>query len=253
VSPPTLTEQEAIAGALSDADAWIESLEQLIAKKRQIKQGAMQELLTGKRRLPGFSGQWEVVKAGDIGRFQGGSGFPIRLQGKHSGDYPFFKVSDMNHSGNETLMLKANNFISEPQRREISATVFPPESIIFAKVGAAVFLERKKILATYSCVDNNIAAFVADGNRAYVRFLHYVLLNFKLGSLVSTTALPSLSGGVLAAIEIRLPSISEQTAIATVLSDMDTEIESLESKLAKAREIKQGMMQELLAGGIRLV
>jgi type I restriction enzyme S subunit len=70
--PPTLLEQEAIAGALSDADAWIESLEQLIAKKRQIKQGAMQELLTGKRRLPGFSGKWAKTTLGELGRWAGG-------------------------------------------------------------------------------------------------------------------------------------------------------------------------------------
>ncbi len=251
--PPTLPEQRAIATALSDADAWIESLEQLIAKKRQIKQGAMQELLTGKRRLPGFKGAWELVKAGSIGRFQGGSGFPIKFQGATSGEFPLYKVSDMNNSGNETFMENANNYISESLRKQIGATAFPAKCIVFAKVGAAVFLERKKILTKPSCLDNNMAAFIMDASRCDCRFLHYVLLSTKLGSLVSTTALPSLSGSVLASIELRLPPLCEQSAIAVVLSDMDTEITALESKLTKARQIKQGMMQELLTGRIRLI
>jgi type I restriction enzyme S subunit len=250
---PPLSEQEAIAEALSDADALIESLEQLIAKKRHLKQGAMQELLTGKRRLPGFSGEWEAVKAGNIGRFRGGSGFPIRFQGDTAGDLPFFKVSDMNAEGNQTFMETANNYISESLRKQLGAVAFPINSIVFAKVGAAVFLERKKILAQASCLDNNMAAFMVDSDRAAVRFIHYLLLSRRLGDLVSTTALPSLSGRVLAAIDFVIPSIEEQTAIAAVLSDIDTEIAALEAKLAKACQVKQGMMQELLTGRTRLV
>jgi len=249
---PSVPEQTAIAEALSDADALIESLEQLLTKKRHLKQGAMQQLLTGKKRLPGFSGEWEVVNSSDIGRFRGGSGFPIKFQGATSGEYPFFKVSDMNSEGNETFMQTANNYISEALRKQLGATAFPPNSIVFAKVGAAVFLERKKILTQVSCLDNNMAGFVLNPDRADCRFIHYVLLNTKLGDLVSTTALPSLSGSVLAAIELELPSLAEQIAIAAILSDMDAELAALEAKLAKARSLKQGMMQELLTGRIRL-
>jgi type I restriction enzyme S subunit len=251
--PSTKAEQEAIADALSDADALIESLEQLLTKKRQLKQGAMQELLTGKKRLPEFSGAWEVVKAGEIGRFQGGSAFPTKFQGTTSDEYPFFKVSDMNNEGNETFMRAAKNRISEAVRRQLGAIAFPANSIVFAKVGAAVFLERKKVLAQASCLDNNMAALVLDPDRTDCRFIHYVLLSIKLGDLVSTTALPALSGSVLAAIELMLPPLVEQVAIAAILSDMDTEIAALEAKLAKARQLKQGMMQELLTGRIRLI
>ena len=250
---PSFPEQQAIAEALSDADALIESLDQLIAKKRQIKQGAMQELLTGKRRLPGFSGEWEVVQAGDIGYFKGGSGFPTRFQGGKSGEYPFYKVSDMNIEGNEIFMKNANNYIDDGLRRQVGATSFPANSIVFAKVGAAVFLERKKILSQASCLDNNMAALILDDTRADFRFIHFVLLNKNLGNLVSATALPSLSNSVLATIELVLPPRAEQTAIATILSDMDCELAALESRLAKARKIKQGMMHELLTGRIRLI
>ena len=251
---PPLLEQRAIAGALSGADALIESLEQLLTKKRQIKIGAMQELLTGKKRLPGFSGEWRTVRAGDLGRFQGGSGFPIQFQGATSGDYPLFKVSDMNNEGNETFMTVGNNYISEQLRKLLGAKAFPVNSIVFAKVGAAVFLERKRILVEPSCLDNNMTAFVLDDDGAAdYRFLHYAFVNTSLGDLVSTTALPSLSGSVLSAIEFLVPPIAEQTAIASTLSDMDAEIAALEAKLSKARQIKQGMMQELLTGRIRLI
>ena len=266
--PATESEQRTIAGALSDADALIESLEQLIAKKRHLKQGAMEELLTGKTRLPGFAiktgyqqtevgvipDDWEVVSADSIGRFRGGSGFPTVDQGNTSGDYPFFKVSDMNNEGNETFMEAANNYISEQTRVRLGATAFPPNTIVFAKVGAAVFLERKKLLAKPSCLDNNMVGYILSDNRVDHRYIHFFLLTFRLGSLVNTTALPSLSGSVLNKIKIVLPPTkAEQTAIAAILNDMDAEIATLEAKLTKARQLKQGMMQELLTGRIRLV
>lgn len=250
---PPIPEQLAIATALSDVDELLAAQDKLIAKKRDIKQATMQQLLTGKQRLPGFSGEWELVKAGDIGRFRGGNGFPTAFQGTTAGKYPFFKVSDMNNVGNEIFMETANNYLSEEVRKQLGATVFPPESIVIAKVGAAVFLERKKILRTESCLDNNMAAFVMDSSRANFSFIHYVLLNIKLGSLVSTTALPSLSGSVLSEIELPLPSLPEQVAIAAVLSDMDADIAALEQQRDKTRALKQGMMQELLTGRIRLV
>ncbi|GJQ23235.1 MAG: hypothetical protein HBSAPP01_10250 [Candidatus Brocadia sapporoensis] len=251
--PPTKAEQNAIATVLSDADALISSLEKLIAKKRNIKQGAMQQLLTGKKRLPGFSGKWEVKKLGNLGKFRGGSGFPIKHQGKVEGDYPFFKVSDMNNEGNTTFMANSNNWISEFVRKEASVNVFPRHSIIFAKIGAAIFLERKKILLQESCIDNNMMGFVLDEDCTDFKFIYYLFLNIQLGKLVSTTALPSLSGREIATLEFGIPEFKEQTAIAQVLSDMDAEIEALEKKLDKFRMIKQGMMQELLSGRTRLI
>lgn len=250
---PPFSEQQAIATALSDLDALTSSLDQLIAKKRDIKQAAMQQLLSGQKRLPGFKTAWIQVKAGDIGKFRGGSGFPVKNQGETEGDYPFFKVSDMNNEGNDVFMSNANNFVSESARRIIGATLFPEKCVVFAKVGAAVFLERKKILAKESCLDNNMTAFIFDTAKLNSRFVHYMFQNIRLGDLVSTTALPSLSGSVLSSIEMGLPSFEEQTAIATLLSDMDAELAALEQRRDKAKLLKQGMMQELLTGRIRLL
>lgn len=196
---------------------------------------------------------WDIVDAGRIGRFRGGNGFPTAYQGVTSGEYPFFKVSDMNIEGNETFMEASNNYISEGTRRRLGANAFPPHTIVFAKVGAAIFLERKKILTKVSCLDNNMAGFVISDARVDHRFICYFLINFRLGSLVSTTALPSLSGSVLNGIKISLPPTkAEQEAIAEALSDADAFIDSLEHLIAKKRDLKQGVMQELLTGKKRL-
>ena len=248
-----LAEQRSIASALSDADGMIESLERLISKKQDFKQGIMQELLTGRTRLPGFTGKWSEVTAGDIGTFKGGSGFPLLFQGSETGKFPFFKVSDMNIDGNELFMNRANNYVSESQRKSIAALVMPPGAIVFAKVGAAVFLERKRILTVPSCIDNNMAAFMLDSSRADVRFIHFGLSSFRMSSLVATGALPSLNGKQLRSIPIALPDqLSEQRAIAGALADADVEIDALQRRTTKARDIKQGMMQELLSGRTRL-
>ncbi|WP_328995789.1 restriction endonuclease subunit S [Kribbella sp. NBC_01245] len=250
---PEHREQGAIASALSDIDRLIRKLQRLIAKKQVIKQGMMQQLLTGRTRLPGFSEPWHDLNAGDIGVFKGGSGFPVRYQGAISGTFPFFKVSDMNRLGNELFMTTANNYISNAQQKSIGAVVIPEGAIVFAKVGAAVFLERKRILAQPSCIDNNMAAFMLDGAKANIRFVHYSLTNFPLGSLVATGALPSLNGRQLRSIPLRMPKdLDEQRAIAEVLDEADAEIASLRARAKKARAVKNGMMQELLTGRTRL-
>lgn len=195
---------------------------------------------------------WSAVKAGDLGHFRGGNGFPTRLQGARSGDFPFYKVSDMNNEGNDTFMLDSNNWISEAVRKEIGATVFPANSIVFAKVGAAIFLERKRILSKPSCLDNNLAAFVLDSDKVESRFLHYMMLSIKLGALVSTTALPSLSNKVLTELRFALPPLVEQHAIAAALSDVDALIGTLDKLIAKKRDLKKAAMQQLLTGQTRL-
>lgn len=156
---------------------------------------------------------WEALPAREIGVFKGGSGFPLTAQGEPSGAYPFFKVSDMNNEGNETFMTNANHYISEQTRKRLGATAFPADSIVFAKVGAAVFLERKKILGQPSCIDNNMAAYVIDKNRADVGYLHSLMLAKKLGALVATTALPALNGKQLGDLPLALPPLPRAIAL----------------------------------------
>jgi type I restriction enzyme S subunit len=176
----------------------------------------------------------------------------VVYQGSDADDYPFFKVSDMNNEGNDTFMVRSNNWISEKVQRELAAPVFPPDTIVFAKVGAAIFLERKRVLVRASCLDNNMMGYVVDPMRANTRFLSYWLQSVRLGDLAATTALPSLSRKQLAAMRLCLPSLQEQCKIAKILSDMDAEIAALERRRDKTKTIKQGMMQALLTGRIRL-
>ena len=244
--PPTKAEQTAIAEVLSDADTLIRSLEKLIAKKRLIKQGAMQELLKPKE-------GWVVKRLGEIGALQGGSGFPQKFQGETEGIIPFYKVSDMNKEGNDLFMRDSNNWINQETKKKIGAKVFPTNSIVFAKIGAAVFLERKRMLTMESCLDNNMMGFICEDDVYDTKYIYYLFLRIRLGRLVNTTALPSLSGKEISNLEFYFPPIEEQTRIATILSDMDAEITALETKLDKYKQIKQGMMQELLTGRIRLI
>ena len=250
---PPESEQRAIAKALSDVDGSLSSLEALIAKKQAIKQVTMQQLLTGKTRLPRFSEEWEPGILADFGIFRSGSGFPLEFQGHQSGDYPFFKVSDLSGEGNQLFMNKANHYISESVRRKLGAIRFEPGSIVFAKIGAAIFLERKRLLSQESCLDNNMMAFTLTNDFACPRFFYYIFLHIELGKLVSTTALPALSGRHIGTVSILIPPIAEQQAIASILSDMDAEIGALEQRRDKTRAIKQAMMQQLLTGRVRLV
>lgn len=195
---------------------------------------------------------WEALPARDIGVFKGGSGFPLTAQGHASGEYPFFKVSDMNNEGNETFMVAANHYISEQTRKRLGATAFPTDSIVFAKVGAAVFLERKKILGQPSCIDNNMAAFVLDTTRADVRFVHSLLLSTKLGALVATTALPALNNKQLGELVLAIPPLPEQCAISAALIDVDALLDGLDRLITKKRDLRAGAMQRLLTGETRL-
>lgn len=251
--PPTKAEQEAISEALSDADALIESLEQLIAKKRHIKQGAMQELLTGKRRLPGFKGEWEKIKLGTIGSFLKGSN--VNKDEASSGNIPCIRYGEIYTHHNDYIR-HFNTWISPDVANK--ATLIKKGDILFTGSG-----ETKEDIG--KCV-----AFLADFNayaggdviilrpgRGDSKFFGFYLntaqIQLQKAKKGQGDAIVHISANALSTIDILFPPETEQSAIAEILSDMDTEITTLEEKLSKARQVKQGMMQELLTGRIRLI
>ena len=251
--PPTKTEQEAIAEALSDADALIESLEQLLAKKRQLKQGAMQELLTGKRRLPGFSGEWEEKQLGELGTFLNGSG--VARNDSDSGDIACVRYGEL-YTRHNDYVRAFHSWIS----REVAAmaTRLKQGDILFAGSG-----ETKEEIGKCAALVNDVEAY-AGGDIVILRteeadplFLGYYLntepISRQKASRGQGDAVVHISASALANIQGAFPSVLEQSAIAAVLSDMDGEIAALETELTKTRQLKQGMMQELLTGRIRLV
>ena len=149
---PPLPEQQRIVFLLSLWDTAITKQTALIEKLTLRKRGLMQQLLTGKKRLKGFEGEWKEVRLGEIGKFAGGCVFNEHEQGGIEG-VPFYKVSDMNLEGNEIQMTVANNYVTQEQITRLGYTVIDKESIIFAKVGAAIALERKRFAKNF-IIDN---------------------------------------------------------------------------------------------------
>ncbi len=269
--PSAKAEQEAIAEALSDADILIESLEQLIVKKRQIKQGVMQELLTGKKRLPGFElkkgykqtevgvipEDWIEAKIKSI-TIKIGSGITPTGGSKRYGEYgrPFVRSQNV---GWGRLMLDDLAFIDEETHRGFAGTELLRDDVLLNITGASI---GRTALAENSVIGGNVNQHVciirADSKIAFPRLINLLLLSaIGQGQIESFQAGGNRQGlnfAQIGSIKLPLPSNrAEQEAIATVLVDMGSEIAALDTKLAKARQIKQGMMQELLTGRIRLI
>ena len=258
--PPTKAEQEAIAGALSDADAWIESLEQLIAKKRRIKEGTSQALLTGKQRLPGFSGDWEVKTLGEV--------IAVLADYTANGSFESLKTNVTYYSN--------KNYAALIRTTDLDKAVFSPERFTdkigyeFLKktslTGGEIILANVGSIGKVFRVPNFNMPMTLAPNTYMLKFNESTSEDFifqimrtdtfveKLKSKIGSTTLQAINKNNLREIGVLFPpSKAEQTAIAAILSDMDSELDALESKLSKARQIKQGMMQELLTGKTRLV
>ena len=256
---PSVFEQRAIAEALSDTDALIESLDQLIAKKRDLKQGAMQELLTGKKRLPGFSGEWKVRYLDDVSWFQEGPG--VRAwQFTASG----MKLLNGTNIVRGVLNLDSTNrYISEAEAKGAYSHFLADEGdIVIASSGITVEKFHEKVAFVTKvdlpfCMNTSTIRFKTNQGILAPAFLFHILTSdmFKraIGGQATGSAQLNFGPSHIAKVQVVLPEYGEQTVIATILSDMDTELAELQSRLAKARQIKQGMMQELLTGRIRLI
>ncbi|MBR3730279.1 MAG: restriction endonuclease subunit S [Bacteroidales bacterium] len=244
---PPLPEQQNIVSVLSLWDTAIEKQTALIVQLTLRKRGLMQQLLTGKKRLKGFSGEWKEVRLGEVGKFAGGCAFNEQEQGGHTG-IPFYKVSDMNLSGNESKMNIANNYVTHEQIERLGYIVIEDEAIIFAKVGAAIALERKRYAKNF-IIDNNMLAYIPSNN---VWFMKYWFDSISLSKYIQVGALPSYNASDLSIIKLKMPSLKEQHAIASVLVNADKEIEIQKQKLAAMQEQKKGLMQVLLTGKKRI-
>ena len=244
IPKPKKPEQYAIASALSDMDGLIRSLEKLIVKKKNIKLGAMQKLLTGKKRLSGFSGEWKRYTLSDVVEIKKDRVDPQKAENRRCVELEHIEVESgrlLGHTDSlKQLSLKAS---------------FCKGDILFGKLRPYL---RKYYYATFSGLCSTEIWVIASESRiANSLFMFYVFQsNWFISAANSTTGtkMPRADWSLLKYIELTIPSdLAEQTAIASLLSDMDNEIEALTRKLAKYRNIKQGMMQELLTGRIRLI
>ncbi len=248
---PSLAEQRAIATALSDVDALLDKIDQLIAKKRDLKQAAMQQLLTGQTRLPGFSGAWEVKRLGDLAGFYKGKGLP-KSELTPSGAEPCIHYGELFTRYPETIgaIISRTNG-SRDSFRSVANDVLMPTSDV-----------TPRGLAKASCVTvdgvilgGDILVIRCDIKRVHGSFLSYLIRRQEdqVLQLVSGSTVFHLYGSDMKKFTFSLPPVSEQTAIATILFDMDAELTALQARRDKTRDLKQGMMQALLTGRIRLV
>jgi type I restriction enzyme S subunit len=255
--PPTLTEQKAIATALSDVDALITSLEQTITKKKAIKQGAMQQLLTpphkGGKRLPGFEGEWERVEVDKVITVaRGGSPRPIQdFMTTASDGVNWIKIGDTSKLSKYITSTKEKII---PEGKQFSRSVNVGDFLL----SNSMSFGRPYILKIEGCIHDGWLVLQNYQDSFDREFLYYTLMSKDVFdqylSKASGSGVLNLNKELVKVVELNRPKdLDEQKAIAQILSDMDVEITQLESKKEKYQAIKQGMMQELLTGKTRLI
>ncbi len=251
--PSSAEERRLIGSVLVEADAMIDSLEQLLTKKRQIKQGAMQELLTGKRRLPGFSGAWHEAFLGALLHSHPDYGINAPAVPSVLSLPRYLRITDIDDEGR---FLAADPVsVNHPSAKDYYLC---PGDIVFARTGASV---GKSYLYRQSDGPLVFAGFLIrvqpDAAKLVPEYLFYFSQTRRYWNWVTLMSMrsgqPGINSRELTSMPVLLPRVDEQRAIASILSDMDTELAALESRLTKARALKQAMAQALLTGRIRLV
>ncbi len=249
VSPP-LPEQKAIARVLSDVDELIRECDSLLAKKRDIKQGTMQQLLTGKKRLPGFSGEWEEKKLGDITNIDVDN---LKSDTNQNYSFKYISLEDVERGRLKSISECVFAFAPSRARRKV-------------KINDVLVATVRPNLQSHLFIKNNVKNLVCstgfsvircDPNITNAEFIyHHFFANIietQFNTLLVGSNYPAVNSSDIKNLKLPIPTLPEQKAIAQILSDMDAEIEALEKKRDKYKAIKQGMMQELLTGKTRLI
>ncbi len=261
VAYPMVAEQRTIAAALSDVDHLISSLNRLISKKRAVKIAAIHQLLTGNQRLPGFSGKWKTKQLGDVFTLLG-TASNARSDLTQSGDIGYIHYGDIHGTSSSFLDCDtdeipyiASHLVKNVPSVEEGDLVMVDASEDYDGIGKSIEVKnvrgRRIVAGLHTLLLRGNKLILADGFKGYLQYIP--ALRSALIRLATGISVYGISKNKVRSIEISLPAIEEQTAIATVLSDMDAEIEALEARREKTRKIKQGMMQELLTGRTRLV
>jgi len=190
---------------------------------------------------------WRIANLVDVGKVVTGFGFPLDYQGKKSGKYPFVKVGDMNST--RKYVTSAHNFVDDDDLRLLKAEAFPPNTIIFPKIGMALYLNKFRMLKAWATFDNNVAGVIPKG--ADPEFLFYYFVGrVDLRQLSGRTTAPSIRKSTLESILVPFPSSLEQKKIADILRMADEAIEQTEQIIVNTERLKQGLMQQLLTKGI---
>lgn len=240
---PQLPEQQKIASFLSSVDEKIEKIKEKKKNLEEYKKGIMQKIFSQEIRFKDENweefGEWEEKKLGEVWKFISWTGFSDKEQWWKIG-IPFYKVSDMNLIWNEKEMIVSNNYVSEIQITTNKYKVIKDKSIIFAKVWAAIFLERKRLAENF-LIDNNMMAY--KSTIIDIKFLLQLFSRIRLSKFAQVWALPSYNWSDLAVIKTKLPFKKEQEKIADFLSGIDEKLEKVSHELGKMEEFKKGLLQ----------
>ena len=251
IGVPRPPEQRVIAGALSDVDALLCALDQLIAKKRDLKQAAMQQLLTGKTRLPGFQGGWDSKRIGEFTDCTAGGTPSTQVADYWGGSIRWMSSGELNLKRVEEV----EGRITEAGLHNSSTKMIPNKCVLVGLAGQGKTRGTVAMNFVELCTNQSIAAIFP--NQTFVPEYLYYNLDSRYDELRELSAGDGGRGGlnlrIIKSINIDLPKLPEQTAIAEVLTDMDAELAALEQRRAKTHALKQGMMQELLTGRTRLI
>lgn len=204
--------------------------------------------LSGVEGLEEIPEEWDVLAFKRLGEFQGGAGFPYNEQGLLDEEFPFYKVSDSNLSGNELFMSTHNNSVSRETAAKLRAFVFPKDTIVFAKVGAALLLNKRRILTSPSCIDNNMMGFIRKS--CNLNWVYYWMHSLDLGELANPGAVPSINEGQIREIRVPVPPPEEQYAIAAYLDRETARIDALIEKKQRQIELLQEKRAALISHAV---
>jgi type I restriction enzyme, S subunit len=214
---------------------------------KKLKQGYKLEILeySKKSYLPI---EWDVKKINKVCKITSGSGFPIKYQKGDAGEIPFIKVSDMNHLEGRIYATKSKNSITKSIAKKIKSRICSKDTVIFPKIGATIFTHKRAILKKDSCFDNNIVGLIPE--KIFSKFLYYVMDFIRLENFCQITALPYLDDKIVGNLKIQIPKLTEQQRISSILFTVDSLISSHDEIIETTKELKKGLMQQLLTKGI---
>lgn len=247
--PARRDEQKRISAALTDIDQWIEGLERQVAKRQAIKQGMMQQLLTGRTRLPGFSDNWVDSTLGAIARVTGGGTPSTRVRSFWGGGIPWFTPAEIKAQGSG-LVSSSERTITQEGLASSAATLLPAGTVL---VTSRASIGNCAVAAVPVSTNQGFTSMIPNDSRS-TWFLYYWIQQYRseLESRAAGSTFLEISASKVSAISLRQPSLDEQAAIGIAIRAADAEIDTLNNRLTKARAIKTGMMQQLLTGRTRL-
>lgn len=244
-------EQQSLGSFFSSFDRLLSDHHRRLENLRRVKKSMLQKMFPQQGqtvpeiRFKGFSGEWKEIKLGDVGKTISGVGFPNKEQGGKHG-IPFYKVSDMNNKGNETMMINANNYVTKQQIEKYHWKVCEDvPAIFFAKVGAAIFFDRKRLVTTPCLFDNNTMVYCLDKEFWDATFCLKLFEQIKLSSLSQVGSLPSFNGTAVESISVLIPSKAEQHLIGSFFTSLDNLINDEVNYIDQLTRVKSTLLQKM--------